>query len=811
MALAYDPLNPNKVDKDSPESNNQVGVIESMLSGIVSGAIAIPKGFFSLGASLMDLGSNTGKAAAVEKYFDDLTEFDEKAEATAAGKITELLVNIGIPGGLAFKGGANLARSAMLNKQNGKYVKLTDPKFLDKAGKSTVLTSRGKTLQFGAAALAGGVAEGAAVGDVKDAGSFGDLLGGPTAINRTEDDNAVTELLNRVKFGTEGALFTGLIGGTGTVIKKITNRNKRLDVANSRLDRWIDSIASKLRARSGKTKEFFDIERTNIGERASDANKARVLSRDLDKQIDRLFPAFRTVFNKQTGAERNEFLKKVNDLLLSGKAQLDAKGVAKFGPMDNTIKSEVDDLIKKYAVDKKQALEIRTEMFAGLSTMRGEWSKLFSELGQSLDSKELKNFTDLFGRKFKDYLGSTYDIMQNQSIIPFMGYRPAAQAIEDAKRIFKQSADEAGKPITDLQAEQYVADILKPQNIGLPKGMRMDRPSEIYFKIPDFFVNRTTLDAANKAKLTGRTGVPRVNIGQLKKSDQKVFNELFGKQQNPMQTMIGGMAKLSLITRRNLFYKDLIKKNDEVVDRYLKAQDKQAVAEPMFARSDEEARAFFGNADYKRVDVIDPAQKLQVSASSGATTPFGDVGKPYFARTAVAEALEETGLNVAGSGTLGRIYESLVLYPKATSQIAKTILSPVTHMRNFVSAGAFAAANGILPFADRTAIKQAYQALQTPLKGTMQQNKLYQKLLRLGVVNSNVRLGDLSRLMEDVNFGETMTSDKGMRLLLKPLSKLKSISQDLYTAEDDFWKIYSWAVEKSRLEKAYQKLSLIHI
>ena len=71
--------------------------------------------------------------------------------------------------------------------------------------------------------------------------------------------------------------------------------------------------------------------------------------------------------------------------------------------------------------------------------------------------------------------------------------------------------------------------------------------------------------------------------------------------------------------------------------------------------------------------------------------------------------------------------------------------------------------------------------------------------LRLGVVNSNVRLGDLTRLLEDVRFGETMTSDKGMRLLLKPLSKLKQASQDLYTAEDDFWKIYSWSQEKKRL------------
>jgi len=53
-----------------------------------------------------------------------------------------------------------------------------------------------------------------------------------------------------------------------------------------------------------------------------------------------------------------------------------------------------------------------------------------------------------------------------------------------------------------------------------------------------------------------------------------------------------------------------------------------------------------------------------------------------------------------------------------------------------------------------------------------------------------------------------MTSDKGMRLLLKPLSRLKSVSQDLYTAEDDFWKIYSWAMEKSRLEKSFEKIGL---
>ena len=83
-----------------PEDNNKVGTFESVLAGIGSGLIGIPKGLFSLGATLMDLGANTGKAAEVERWFDDLTEWDEKAEATTAGKLTEILVNIGVPGGV---------------------------------------------------------------------------------------------------------------------------------------------------------------------------------------------------------------------------------------------------------------------------------------------------------------------------------------------------------------------------------------------------------------------------------------------------------------------------------------------------------------------------------------------------------------------------------------------------------------------------------------------------------------------------------------------------------------------------------------
>ena len=98
----------------------------------------------------------------------------------------------------------------------GKYFKPTGEvkKLADDVLK---LNLKGKTNKFIGGALGGGIGEATFVGDVEQIGSFGDLIGGPTEIDR-ETDDPLTDLLNRVKFSTEGALFTGVIAGTGKVI-----------------------------------------------------------------------------------------------------------------------------------------------------------------------------------------------------------------------------------------------------------------------------------------------------------------------------------------------------------------------------------------------------------------------------------------------------------------------------------------------------------------------------------------------------------------------------------------------------------------
>ena len=81
-----------------------------------------------------------------------------------------------------------------------------------------------------------------------------------------------------------------------------------------------------------------------------------------------------------------------------------------------------------------------------------------------------------------------------------------------------------------------------------------------------------------------------------------------------MQTIIGATAKLSMLTRRNMFYRDLLKKNDEVAELFRSGQSN---VKPFLDRSEDEARELFGT-DYQLVEVIDPGKKLTIDAGKAA-------------------------------------------------------------------------------------------------------------------------------------------------------------------------------------------------
>ena len=816
------------------EDNNKISTTKSVLSGLASGVFKIPEGFASLGASLIDLGLGTKSAESVEKFFADINPFDEAAEATTAGKITELVVNLGIPGGYAFKLGSNLAKEALLAKKAGKYLDVTG----DAAGslkKADQLTKGEKVIQFGSGAIAGGLAEAAAVGDVEEAGTFGDYLGGPTKLERTEEYDAATELLNRAKFGLEGSLFTGILGAAGVGIRKLRNQTGAGKAIDGELNKFIDKwVSQPLRARGRMTQEQFDISNRMQGNVAADLNRAQNSAFDIDRKIDNLFPFFKRAFGDKTVTkERSELLSEMKDILFSGERgamtpsynMIDEIDLAtgnktgkqlldiNFGKID-PIKQESfqNKLVTKYKADPADVSSI----FENIDNIRSDWGSLFSSMGRRLDNESLETFKDIMGKKVISWMDSGYEVFKNNPIKLADNYKPSRVVINETVKQFQDIAKQSGVNISPEQSLSMVNEVW--QTAKLPKGFKLNELSDISFNLPNFFVKNSLADEALK--------VTNKKISELSGTNLEVINNLLGKNKNALSSIIEGTNKLSTVVRRNEMFDELLNNSNKM---------REVGKVPTFADSAEEARQLFGgtSSDWRMVGAkksvrgVEGLEKIDPDLDYRKTLkPLKGELQPYrivdgesrqvailnplegkFALNGVVDALENVDNAVLGDGFISQLYQNLVLYPKATSQMAKTVLAPITHARNFISAAAFATANGIIPFADTEAVKQAYNALQVTLR-TKGGNELYQELLRLGVVNSSVTQGDLQRLLKDVDFGSTINSINGFNGLLKRLSKVKQFAQDAYTAEDDFWKIFSWFGEKSRLEKAYKNAGL---
>ena len=169
--------------------------------------------------------------------------------------------------------------------------------------------------------------------------------------------------------------------------------------------------------------------------------------------------------------------------------------------------------------------------------------------------------------------------------------------------------------------------------------------------------------------------------------------------------------------------------------------------------------------------------------------------------------------------SVGAIYKYAILAPKAISQVAKTVLSPITHARNFITASVFAGANGAFfpSLGDirvlSSKINEAYGLTGKRLTGTMTQadKELYQRLLKVDVVSSNLQQGEIRQLFKDTidNADQGAVFDKINNLGKKTgLSKAYGKIQDAYGAEDDFWKIINWNLERNRYDDIFNKIGI---
>mgnify|MGYP003646816870 CR=1 FL=1 len=317
----YTGIDETDIQLPDAEDNNEVSGATAFTAGLASGVIKVGEGVVSLGAELIDLGVDTDTAASVEQFFDDINPFEEIAEQRAVGKLTEAFVQIAIPGGAGAKA-ATMAARALKAKRAGKYLNFKAKNLKQGLDKTKQLNKLSGKQRF-AAIVAGGAAGETLVADVEKIGTFGDLFeGGPTELNReiTEDpsEDAARKLANRLKFGSESLLLTPFVYGVGAGAKALAKRGKELAYSSSKIERGLDKLGSVFRFRGTKPEEIAFAKQTQKARQMRDTNFSEEMVSRIDKEVDKIFPDFRKVFNASSVEERKAFLKILDDILFEG-------------------------------------------------------------------------------------------------------------------------------------------------------------------------------------------------------------------------------------------------------------------------------------------------------------------------------------------------------------------------------------------------------------------------------------------------------------------------------------------------------------
>ena len=788
------------LDLSDAEKDSEISQYEAGLAGIVSGLIKVPEGIVSLGAELIDLGLDTNSAAQVEQFFDDINPFEEIADKKAAGRITEALVQVGIPGAVGFKTATKLADKALKAKKANNYVNFKNPNLIKAVGKASDLNRKAKVKRF-AAGVAGGAAGEAFVADVEKIGTFGDLFGGgPTeldteVVQNSGSEDATRKLFNRLKFGSESLLVTPFVYGAGKMIKAAATRGKNIEFSNSKMDRYFNKVFSGLRARGAKPQQIFEDKMLQKGLETADLNRATELVKQIDTNVDKMFPTIKTFFDRSANQEKVKILKEINDAMFFG--QIDK-------PIPNTVANNLTETLTKKKLKPGQV----NELFGSLNGAREVFADLINSSSNA--PKDVQTLKNLMGDRIKDYLGNTYAIFEDKSILPFKSYTPTDEAIQNTKDLFVRYAAKKKNPITVFEAEQMVDDVIK-------SALEMKAPGKLpYFKYTD----RTPLGNANKNrkffKQVVTNDINGKEVSRVVGQGSKVFRELFGKIEDPRFSVYNGIQRLSAVARKNQLF-DKLANDDLAVKRKVTPEtpagekgfffDNEAVAERALPYQDIVKLDDYVAPFFKDEYAVNPlAGKF---TSKDIAQALGDSQKSL--KFLFEPRPDATGIEKAM--TWG--YRNLVLFPKAASQVAKTILAPVTHFRNLFSATGFSAANGIFfenPAVVAKAFKDAFPKLQVGTRSA-EANKDYRELLELGVVNSQVQIGDLKNLLRDIRFGENLNIEKPLQGMMsklfgatkRGLKKGQKFAEDLYTAEDDLFKITNYAVELSRLKNAYTK------
>ena len=589
------------VDVVTRVPDDEVGGFTSAAAGVGSGIVKTVEGVVSLGAELMDLGLTENAADEVESFFDTINIFEDTANARAAGKITQALVQIGTPAAIGSKIALKLANKALQAKKAGKYANIKSPnaqKGIKKAKELNKLTGKKR---FGALVLGGAAGE-TLVGDTEEIGSFGDVFeAGPTQLDREvkEDssEDAVRKLMNRTKFASESVFVTPFVYGIGAGAKALAKKGKELAYSNSKIARGLDKFGAIFRPRSSKPEEVFLSKMQENARKMADTNFSMEQVARIDKITNKYFPSTKKFLDKTGESGRKKFLADLDKTLFKG--DLNKEG------LDKTLQASLLKQMKNANVPVPD----QSIIFKGLKDTRNKFKELLEITAGGPGAKvDLPagvgvDLRALMGERIKDYIGNTYAMFQNKEAGLFNQFKPAAKDKEMVAEMFMRYAAKNKNPINDFEADQMVDELIASARNMDPKKDTL--PTFAYQNLTksaeDAYNIKTFAQTLTKETADGDKSLQVIGKGS------KNFRKLFGEVEDVRHSIYEGVNRLSVVARKNQLFDEVLE-TDEAMKAAVKA-DTPPGQRGFFHSTPLEARRAFGDIPGDEIVKIDPYVK----------------------------------------------------------------------------------------------------------------------------------------------------------------------------------------------------------
>jgi len=780
------------IERGAQLAEEDVSAFGDVFRGVGAGLVGALEGISTLPTELADAitGSEENSSQVIREFFNKY----KPETSTGIGEAARFITQFAVPGGAAAKVAKGLGRPAQVGAFAAADVAATTP-------------------------------------DVETLGDF--LDAGPTKRIETKDlaaaELAQANLANRLKVATEGAavvlgvpaiarLGVSAIGSTAEALGKtdmakeaaraIADPNTPFKSVGVKPDlkdpnffeRQIESLKKTGRrflTNQGRMPDEFtaQYEATRVAKIAAANSAAR-------QGVEKINNAL-TYANKNEGILNNQdksiVLNTLNDFLFAEPKV----GVSREVVQNNAGKM-LKDLDKRIAASKPKTLfgsEKELSLFDGATQLREQIDGLSDSIVKIKDDPFLQEGSrDQLIKTIEGNLGfygtRIYRAAKETDYTP-----TGAQQAKAIDELVQSTAglDEASR-ITPAKARGILANMLSK----MPNNANVN---------PKDLIDEDVLSGVGQGVLKGRTldNFPAIRdfLGEYTGAKEVIGRENtkvlrardVAEQEAGLKTkIIDTVDILSKQIRKDEYYKNLFAHNESL------AADKKFLFDDIPPGANLTA--------YTRIGGKSPLEEI----TDADRARFGPLAGKYVLKEH-QEAFEQAGdiFNLANTMPLYATFLGI----KGMSQIAKTVYSPITQIRNATTAAFFALANGNIGSADSLAKsvssvltnlnqrltkvgdfkigeKSAAQASKADLE------KYYNELVELGIINTNAKVGEFEALLNDALESSKAVPRLAERAFQVARNQQNGFAAKLYQGSDDVWKAYSFEMELAKLQKAFK-------